>query len=167
MTLGSRCPLASCLLMDVWLFFHPVSCLVWGIPVLELTSCWMGPGFSAKDPKCLPLAGGHIVPHYVCHQGLLPQSLSCPFPSQESQQGQQVGLARLLWSHCFCSVTQCPQGLCVQPPRAESLFSPVCEIPAVKPCQPSKPEVLGTPPLDARPLGWGPGMGLRTLTPIG
>ena len=30
-----------------------------------------------------------------------------------------------------------------------------------------KPEVLGTPPLDARPLGWGPGMGLRALTPVG
>ena len=51
--------------------------------------------------------------------------------------------------------------------RVESVFSPVCEIPAVKPCQPSKPEVLGTPPLDARPLGWGPGMGLRALTPVG
>ena len=54
----------------------------------------------------------------------------------------------------------------MHPPRVESVFSPVCEIPAVKLCQPSKPEVLGTRLPGAELLGWEGQCGALDFSPL-
>lgn len=95
---------------------------------------------SHSSPVCLP-------PDFITTE-----SLSCPFPSQEIQQYQQVGLAPGFGGVTACSVTQCAQDLCVHPPRVESLFPSLWNS-AVKPCQPSKPEVLRLPWCQAPRLG--------------
>ena len=60
----------------------------------------MGPGFSAKDPKCLPLAGVHIVPimsdtrFYYRREPQLP----LPFPGEPARPAGRSGPG-------FCGVT--------------------------------------------------------------
>ena len=52
------------------------------------------------------------MPHTSAASVLVPTGIhSHPPPPQETLWDQQVGLARVLWSHCFCLVSQCAQDL--------------------------------------------------------
>ena len=78
--------------LPTWLF-------AWGVPALEPIGCWVGPGFGANDPSKMSASSksswrwillnisvtGFYVPR-VSH--------SCPPPSQETLQDQQVDLAQ-------------------------------------------------------------------------
>ena len=84
---------------------------------------------------------------------------------QETLQNLQVGLVHalmesLLWPGPHCSlnlVCALKNGVCLSQSRGA---------PALKPSWPSKPNVLGAPPPNARPSGWEPNMGSE-LIPVG
>ena len=130
--------------------FCPVDCLAWGIPALEPTGFWVGPGLGAK---ILASRRSHTNEYYPIL--LLPVSLSPdwgtaaltsagdpPRAASRSGSGSYEVTAFVLGpgvDKTLCAVSK--SGVSVSP-------SPV-ELPR----WPSKPNALGAPPPDARPTG--------------
>ena len=125
---------------------------------LRHPSTGVRPGLGAKDPRCLPPARVHVGEH----------SLLCPPPDFMNPERTTASPASpgdpprpagrsgpgSYGVTVFALSPNARQTLWA-PSKSGDCFPQSCGAPAIKPHWPSKPNYLGAPPPDDRPLHWG------------
>ena len=88
-------------------------------------------------------------------------SLSQPPPPQDTLQDKQASLAQGPIESLLCPGSQYMWKLVCSLQEWSLCFTQSCGAPALRPCWPSKPNTLRSPPPSARPSGWGAWLGAQ------
>lgn len=128
-----------CWWMGLW--SHPVSCLVWSIPALESTGCWVGPGLHAK----MAIPGAHTKEYSHRRSPCL---ASGPHLILGSPRDSLRLSGRSMGSYGVTALPWVPvhMKICVNCPRVESLFPQVLQRPCTQALLAFKDKCSGASP---------------------
>ena len=146
-------------LSDGWwvgLYTCPLGCLASGVPALEPSGCWVGPGLGVK---MVVSRTAHTTTYYLESPPPLPLSpqWATATPNHPRRLSKAIRLVwpRLLWSKCFVPGSWCTWDLVCTLQEWHFCFPHSCGVPKIKPHWPSEPNALGAPPHNARAPNWG------------
>ena len=144
----------------VRLYSCPVACMAWVISALEPAGCWVRPRFGPKVP-CKVSAFRWVLPDmfvisflYQVRTTAAPGLPRRPSKTSRSDPGAYGVTALVLGLCALGSLCALPKsGVCLCPSLVELLQS--------SPTSLQSQMLLGPPPLDVRPPGWGVWCGAR------